>query len=90
MMKIWYFNIPLKIKCFVWLTCNKKINTWDILSKNGWIEPNRCSLCKEEAESVEHLFVSYCFLKEVIGGFICILNVHIHWNASTFLENLSN
>ena len=41
MMKIWYFNIPLKIKCFAWLTCNKKINTWDILSKKGWSGPNR-------------------------------------------------
>ena len=41
MMKIWYFNIPLKIKCFVWLSCNKKINTWDILSKKGWSGPNR-------------------------------------------------
>ena len=25
----------------------------------------------------------------MIGGVICIFNVHIHWNASTFLENLS-
>ena len=33
MMKIWFFNIPLKIKCFVWLSCNKKINTWDTLRK---------------------------------------------------------
>ena len=89
MMKIWYFNIPLKIKCFVWLTCNKKINTWDNLSKKGWIGPNRCSLCNKEAESVDHLFVSCHFLKEVICGLNCIFDVNILWNAPTFLENLS-
>ena len=26
-LKIWHFNIPHKLKCFIWLTCNKKINT---------------------------------------------------------------
>lgn len=61
MMKIWYFNIPLKIKCFVWLTCNKRIDAWDNLSKKGWIGPNRCCLCNEELELVDHLFVSCHF-----------------------------
>ena len=89
MMKIWSFNLPLKIKCFVWIMCYKKINTWDTLCKKGWCGPNRCCLCKEEAESVEHLFVSCRFLKEVIGGLSCILNVYLDWSAHTFQENLT-
>ena len=66
MMKIWYFNIPHKIKSFVWLTCNMKINTWDNLCKKGWHGLNRCCLCNEEAKSVDHLFVCCHFLKELI------------------------
>ena len=37
----------------------------------------------------EHLFVSCRFLKEVIGGLSCILNVHLDWSAPTLLEKLS-
>ena len=53
------------------------------------IGPNRCCLCKEDAESVDHLFVSCHFLKEVICGLKSIFDVNILWNAPTFLENLS-
>ena len=56
-LKLWHFNIPHKLKCFICLTCNKKINTWDTLCKKDWHGPNRCCLCNGEAESVDHLFV---------------------------------
>ena len=59
------------------------------MRKKGWYGPNRCCLCKEEAESVEHLFVSCRFLKKVFGGLSCILNVHLDWSAPTFQENLT-
>ena len=88
-LKIWYFNIPHKIKCFIWLTCNKKINTWDNLCKKRWHGPNRCCLCNEEAESVDHLFVRCNFLKEVVWGLNCLFDVNISWTAPTFMENLS-
>ena len=89
-LKIWHFNIPHKLKCFIWLTCNKKINTWDILCKKGWHGPNRCCLFNEEAESVDHLFVGCLFMKKMILGLNCLFEVNILWTAPTFMENLSN
>ena len=88
-LKIWHFNIPHKLKCFTWLTCNKKINTWDILCKKGWHGPNRWCLCNEEAESVDHIFVSCPFMKKMILGLNCLFDVNILWTAPTFMENLS-
>ena len=29
--KIWGFYIPQKLKCFIWMVVNNKINTWDNL-----------------------------------------------------------
>ena len=89
-LKIWHFNIPHKLKCFIWLTCNKKINTWDILCKKGWHGPNRCCLRNEEAESVDHLFVGCLFMKKMILGLNCLFEENILWTAPTFMENLSN
>ena len=90
LLKIWHLNIPQKLKCFIWLTCNLKVNTWDILCKKGWYGPNRCCLCNEEDESVDHLFVGCLFWKKMILGLNSLFKVNILWNAPTFLENISN
>ena len=57
--------------------------------QEGWIGPKRCCLCNKEAESVDHLFVSCHFLKEVILGLNCLFDVNILWIAPTLMENLS-
>ena len=88
--KMWHLNIPHKLKCFIWLTCNKKINTWDTLCKKGWHGPNRCCLCNRDVESVEHLFVGSPFVKKMIRGLNCLYDVHLLWTAPTLMENLSN
>ena len=89
-LKLWHFNIPHKLKCFIWLTCNKKINTWDTLCKKGWHGPNRCCLCNGEAESVDHLFVGCLFVKEIILGLNSLFDVNLLWTAPTLMENLTN
>ena len=40
--KIWNWNIPLKIKCFLWLCLVNKILTWSNLLKHGFIGPGIC------------------------------------------------
>ena len=89
LLKVGHYNIPKKLKCFIWLTYNLKINTWDILCKRGWLDPNRCSLCKFDVETVEHLFVGYSFVEKAIQGLRRDFDVHLHWSASSLLENLT-
>ena len=64
--QIWKFNIPQTLKCFTWLAFFNKIDTWDSLCSRGWFGPIRCFLCKEEAESIDHLFVNCSFAREVL------------------------
>ena len=87
--KFWGFNIPQKLKCFIWMASNNKINTWDNLHKWGWVGPNRCCLCKMEEETVEHIFVGCSFVKEVIHSLGRLFGVHLQWYASSLSENLS-
>ena len=80
LMKVWDFNIPQKLKCFTWLACNRKINTWDNLYKRGWFGPHRCSLCKIDVEIVNHIFVRCSFVQEVIHGLGSLFDVHLLWS----------
>ncbi|CAL1355220.1 unnamed protein product [Linum trigynum] len=48
----------------MWMVFYKKILTLDNLKKRGFNLPNRCALCKDEEESVNHLFVSCTFANE--------------------------
>ena len=36
---VWSGIMPLKISCFIWLTLENKILTWNNLQKRGWIGP---------------------------------------------------
>lgn len=87
LLKVWNFNIPLKLKCFTWLSYNKKLNTWDNLHKRGWIGPDRCSICKLDAETSDHLFVDCFFLHEVLHNLDCSFNVQLVWSDSTLSGN---
>ena len=87
-LKIWHLNILQKLKCFIWLMCNMKINTWNTLCKKGWHGPNRCCLCKGDAETVEHLFVGCPFVQKLIQGLNRLFDVHLLWSAPSLMENL--
>ena len=88
--QVWKFNIPQKIKCFIWLDLNGKINTWDNLCKKGWLDLNRCSPCKTSAESVYHLFVNCTFAQEVIYSLVRLFDVHLTWTDTSLVENLTS
>jgi hypothetical protein len=63
--RLWKWDIPLKIKLFLWLAVNNKIATWDNLLHRGWSGPGRCILCKKETEDCNHLFIICSFTRAV-------------------------
>jgi hypothetical protein len=62
--QMWKWNIPQKIKLFIWLDINNKISTWKNIQHRGWIGLERCHLCKTE-EDFSHLFV-FCSLTTAV------------------------
>ena len=90
MVQIWNFNIPLKLKCFVWLILENRINTLDILSRKGWIGPSRCCLCLNVQESINHIFVSCSFVRNVIEQLNSFYGHEITWTLSSILGNIED
>ena len=37
---LWKWMLPLKVKCFMWLTLQNCLKTWDNLVKKGWVGPS--------------------------------------------------
>jgi hypothetical protein len=60
--RIWQPGIWPKIVTFLWLILTKKVLTWDKLRKRGYEGPSICMLCREEEETLNHLF---CTCREV-------------------------
>lgn len=54
---LWHWNVPKKILCFTWLVLKDKVLTMDNYVRRGGMGPNVCSLCLNDAEFVQHLFV---------------------------------
>ena len=88
--RIWSCNLPLKLKCFTWLCMEKSINNWDNLTKKGWTWPNKCCLCRNSDESVNHLLVGCSFTRELINILSRKFLILVHWNDPSFLDNLEN
>jgi hypothetical protein len=64
-LKLWKWDLPLKIKLFIWLAVENKILSWDNLQQKGWEGPSRCQLCKKDSENISHLFIHCSFTKLV-------------------------
>ncbi|CAL1406321.1 unnamed protein product [Linum trigynum] len=62
---VWCPVIPPKVCSFIWTVYYRKILTQDVLKKKGWSFPNRCALCGCFEESIDHLFISCPFSREV-------------------------
>jgi hypothetical protein len=54
--ELWEWQLPLKVKVFIWILLEERILTWDNLTKMGFHGPSICVLCKEREENVLHLF----------------------------------
>ncbi|KAF5185846.1 hypothetical protein FRX31_024566 [Thalictrum thalictroides] len=67
---VWKVSVPYKVKVFMWCLIWGRLLTTDRLRRLGMIIPNRCTLCKIEEETVEHLFQTCSFTKLVWEAFL--------------------
>ncbi|RVW78924.1 putative ribonuclease H protein [Vitis vinifera] len=54
---IWNPSVPSKVCFFAWEASWGKVLTMDQLKKRGWAVANRCFLCCEEEESIDHILI---------------------------------
>ena len=62
---LWKFSSIPKVDIFIWTLLQNNILTGENLKRKGWEGPSRCPLCNRAKETVEHLFISCDFTKEV-------------------------
>ncbi len=61
----WIPGLTPKINIFYWLALQNKILTHDNLMKRGHVMPSRCPLCKNQAETGNHIFILCDYAREV-------------------------
>ena len=54
---VWNQLVPTKVGFFVWEAWWGKVLTLDQLKRRGFSLANRCYLCGEEEENVDHLLI---------------------------------
>ena len=54
---VWNYVIPSKISFFAWETSWGKVITLDQLKRRGRALANRCCLCEEDEETIDHLLI---------------------------------
>ena len=67
LLKIWEYNIPLKIKCFMCLLLKNHINTWDTLQSKGWREPSHYCFCLNAEGTINHLLLTCSFVLSLLN-----------------------
>jgi hypothetical protein len=72
--KLWKWNVHLKLKLFVWMAAKNKILTLKVLQKKGWHGPSICPLCKIDVEEIDHMFVHFSFTHSVWDRILSFLN----------------
>ena len=62
--RIWKSWAPGKCKFFMWLVAHNRCWTADRLAKNGLAHPEKCPLCDQEEETINHLLLSCVFARQ--------------------------
>ena len=79
--------MPVKLKCFAWLSLNQRILTRDGLQRRGISGPDQCGFCTFNLESVNHIFGGCTFFQSV-WAFICnYISISISWDKQNLHEN---
>ncbi|RVW80659.1 hypothetical protein CK203_044359 [Vitis vinifera] len=63
---IWNVNVQPKISFFAWEATWGKALTLDMVQKRGWVLANRCFMCLEKEENINHLLL-HCSRTRVCG-----------------------
>jgi hypothetical protein len=88
--ELWTWQVPLKIKLFIWLMLEQRILTWENLVKRGFLGPSRCVLCGKDEETVLHLFVECNFTKDIWTLVLKDLKLKNYWVGGQIVECLKN
>jgi hypothetical protein len=64
--RVWKMWAPAKCRYFIWLVANRKCWTADRLAREGMDHPEKCPLCDQEQEIIDHLLVSCVFCKAIL------------------------
>lgn len=78
-------SVPPRMIIFGWLAIRNQILTHDNLKKKGCIIISRCTLCKEAAESVYHLFYICHYTREVYKR-LTLRQPSTNWPARSVLN----
>eukprot|EP00253_Pinus_taeda_P024520 PITA_24520 len=62
---IWKLKCPTKEKLFFWCILKRKVPTWDTLQARFKQGLGRCPLCKNDSETMDHLFIGCPIVKKV-------------------------
>ena len=79
--ELWNWQLPLKVKLFVWLMLKQRILTWEKLNKRGFSGTSRCVLCGISEETMFHLFVERAFIKDIWQTISKDLNLVSPWEG---------
>ncbi|GMP47561.1 hypothetical protein CsSME_00015641 [Camellia sinensis var. sinensis] len=69
---VWVPAIPTKVAFLMWTVALGRNLTLDNLMRWGHILVNRCCMCCEDVETVDHLFL-HCSVALTLWGFVCLL-----------------
>ncbi|WVZ67115.1 hypothetical protein U9M48_016241 [Paspalum notatum var. saurae] len=62
---IWKAKVPPKVKFFAWLAAHNRCWTAERRHRRGLQDSDRCALCDQESETIDHLLIHCCFSREV-------------------------
>jgi hypothetical protein len=87
--RVWKTWAPAKCKFFLWLVSQNKCWTADRLARRGLDHPEKCLLCDQDEETIDHLLVSCVFARQF--WFNLLQQVHIqqlapHPDATSFMD----
>eukprot|EP00253_Pinus_taeda_P017420 PITA_17420 len=84
--QLWKLKSPPKSKILFWCILNSKIPTWDNLQARFMHGPGRCTMCKSEAETINHLFLRCPEVIHIWGEVGKLLNKTLEWEGSNVQE----
>lgn len=87
---LWKLKSPAKSKLFIWCILKKKAPTWEILQSRFLIGPGRCPLCKDNEETLNHLFISCLFSRKIWEEVLGLLKITAQWGNEPLAESWRN
>jgi len=73
--RLWKSWAPGKCKTFLWLAIRDRCWTADRLQKRGLPHPDRCPLCDQEQETVQHILAAFVFARQFWFAILQSLNL---------------